>query len=79
MNTLFSNNQNTFYAQQPVQNQQQNSFAAFVANFMQKFPMMSPQQVGMELLNSGRISQEDFKNFSTIANRLTGRRGGTNV
>lgn len=71
MNTLFGNNQNTIYAQQP---QQQNSFAAFVANFMQKFPNMSPQQIGMELVNSGRISQEDFKNFSTIANRLTGRR-----
>lgn len=76
MNTLFGNNQNNI----PVSNQpQQTSFAAFVANFMQRFPNMSPQQVAMDLVNSGKMSQEDFKNFSTIANRLTGRRGGPNV
>ena len=52
---------------------QASPFANFVSNFMQKFPNMSPQQIGMQLLNSGRISQSDFQAYSEIANRLTGR------
>lgn len=48
-------------------------FANFVTNFMQKFPNLSPQQIGMNLLNSGKLSQADFQAFSQIANKLTGR------
>lgn len=70
MNTIFGN------SQPPIGGPQQtgNPFISFVSNFMKQFPGMSPQQVGQQLLNSGQLSQEDFKNFSVIANRLTGRR-----
>lgn len=73
MNSIFGfNNQNGV---QPVNNYQQPSpFANFVSNFMRKFPNCSPQQLGMQLLNSGKLSQADFQAFSEVANRLTGRR-----
>lgn len=75
MNTIFGSNQNNFlYGQMPPIQAQQGGFAGFVANFMKQFPGTNPQQMAMDLLNSGRMSQEDFKNFSAIANRLTGRR-----
>lgn len=69
MNSIFGRqNQNGF-----VQPNQPSPFAAFVTNFMQKFPNMNPERIGMQLLNSGRLSQADFQAFSQIANRLTGR------
>lgn len=68
MNSLFGQNQNG-----AIPMGQASPFANFVSNFMQKFPNMSPQQIGMQLLNSGRISQSDFQAYSEIANRLTGR------
>lgn len=68
MNTIFGPNQtNTQFQGRP------SPFASFVTNFMQKFPNLSPQQIGMNLLNSGKLSQADFQAFSQIANKLTGR------
>lgn len=68
---------NTIFGGQPY-NQNPNNrggFSDFVSNFMQRFPNMNPQQVGMDLLNSGKMSPADFQRFSAIANRLTGRTG----
>lgn len=74
MNSLFGQNQNGVMPQMPqMQPSGSNQFANFVNNFMKTFPNMSPQQIGMQLLNSGRMSQADFQAYSQIANRLTGR------
>lgn len=52
--------------------------------FVQKFQQFSqqysnqdasvPEQQVMQLLNSGKMSQEQFNAYSQIANQLTGRR-----
>lgn len=34
---------------------------------------MTPSQAGMQLVNSGQISPEQFAKFKAIANMLTGR------
>lgn len=73
MNSIFGGqNQNGMMNQFPGGNGP-SPFASFVSNFMQKFPRMNPQDIGMQLLSSGRMSQADFQAFSQVANRLTGR------
>lgn len=70
--------------QQPVQNQNpmfnmfggfqqfQQNFNAFVQSISQQG--MSPQQMVQGLLDSGKMSQDQFNQFSQMANMLTGRK-----
>ena len=65
---------------------QSSPFSNFVGrfqNFQQNFMNfanqvrqsgVSPEQTVRELLNSGRMTQEQFNQFSAIANQLTGRK-----
>ncbi len=57
-----------------------NNFAEFMKdfnNFAQQFKNqnqnVSPQQKVQELLNSGKMSQQDFNQLREIANQITGR------
>ena len=68
--------------QQPVQNQNpifnmlggfqqfQQNFNAFAQSMSQQG--MTPQQMVQNLLNSGRMSQEQFNQLSQMANMITG-------
>lgn len=48
---------------------------------MQKFQQFAnvfrgdPKQTVQELLNSGKMTQDQFNQFSNIANQITGRKG----
>lgn len=69
MNSIFGQ------PQQPIPAQQGPSpFATFASNFAQRFPGMNPQQIAMQLLNSGQMSRADFEAFSKVADRITGRK-----
>lgn len=50
----------------------QQRFLSFAEQFKQNGS--SPEDVVRGLLNSGRMSQDDFNRFSSIANQLTGRK-----
>lgn len=70
--------------QQPVQNQNpifsmlggfqqfQQNFNAFAQSMSQQG--MTPQQMVQNLLNSGKMSQDQFNQFSQLANMITGRK-----
>lgn len=57
---------------QQVPNAQGMSFAEFANNIRQNG--ISPEQMVRGLINSGRMSQQQFAQFSAIANQLTGKR-----
>ena len=54
----------------------QNAFNSKLSNFGQNCQSqgINPEQRVQELLNSGRMSQEQFNRFAAIANTLTGRK-----
>ena len=55
----------------------QPSFQEQFLNFAQQFNrpgQMSPQAIVQQLVQSGRMSQEQFQQYSQIANMITGRR-----
>lgn len=45
---------------------------AFGQNFQQQMPNQDPQQIAMQLINSGQMSPQMFENCRKIANSLTG-------
>lgn len=49
-----------------------NNFLQFVDQIRQSG--ISPEQTVRQLLSSGRMTQEQFNQFSQIANQLTGRK-----
>lgn len=54
----------------PMQFKQQ--FESFARNFQQSG--QNPQQVVQNLLNSGKMTQNQFNQFRDIANKITGQR-----
>lgn len=54
----------------PFQLMQQ--FNQFKANFQQQNPGANPQAIVQQLLNSGKMSQQQFETFRTMANQITG-------
>ena len=54
----------------PLQLMQQ--FNNFRQNWLQQNPNMSPQQAVQNLLNSGKMSQQQFERFRNIANGFSG-------
>jgi hypothetical protein len=54
----------------PLQLMQQ--FNTFRQNWLQQNPNVSPQQAVQNLLNSGRMSQQQFEQFRNIANKISG-------
>ena len=58
-------------AQSPQQfNQLKQQFETFARNFQQSG--QNPQQVVQQLLNSGKMTQDQFNFLRGIANRITG-------
>lgn len=58
------------YGSQPSMQEQ---FLQFAQQFRQS-GQVSPQMVVQQLLQSGRMSQEQFQQYSQMANMITGRR-----
>ena len=54
----------------PMQMMQQ--FQQFRQNWLQQNPNKSPQQAVQELLNSGKMSQQQFEQFRNMANSIMG-------
>ena len=54
----------------PLQMMQQ--FNQFRQNWLQQNPNTSPQQAVQQLLNSGKMSQQQFAQFRKIANGFSG-------
>ncbi len=54
----------------PLQMMQQ--FNQFRQNWLQQNPNVSPQQAVQNLLNSGKMSQQQFEKFRNIANSISG-------
>lgn len=54
----------------PMQIMQQ--FNQFRQNWIKQNPAGNPQQVVQQLLNSGKMSQQQFEQFRNMANSLTG-------
>ena len=54
----------------PLQMMQQ--FQQFRQNWLQQNPNVSPQQAVQNLLNSGKMSQQQFEQFRNIANSFSG-------
>ena len=54
----------------PLQMMQQ--FQKFRQNWLQQNPNVSPQQAVQNLLNSGKMSQQQFEQFRNIANNFSG-------
>lgn len=48
------------------------NFASFRQNFLQQNPGVNPQQKVQELLNSGKMTQQQYENLRNIANKITG-------
>lgn len=48
------------------------NFANFRQNFMRQNPGVNPQQKVQELLNSGKMTQQQYENLRNIANKITG-------
>lgn len=61
-----------FNGMNPMQLMQQ--FQQFRQNFMQQNPNANPQAMVQQLLNSGRMSQQQFEQFRKMANMLTGKK-----
>ena len=60
--------------QQLLKNPQQfkQQFEAFARNFQQSG--QNPQQIVQQLLNSGKMTQDQFNHLRGIANQITGQR-----
>lgn len=56
----------------PLQVMQQ--FNQFRQNWLNQNPNVSPQQAVQNLLNSGKMSQQQFEQFRNIANGFSGMR-----
>lgn len=54
----------------PMQVMQQ--FNQFRQNWLKSNPNTSPQQAVQDLLNSGKMSQQQFEHFRNLANSITG-------
>ena len=54
----------------PMQMMQQ--FNQFRDNWLKQNPNKSPQQAVQELLNSGKMSQQQFEQFRNMANSIMG-------
>lgn len=54
----------------PMQIMQQ--FNQFRQNWLQQNPNVSPQQAVQNLLNSGKMSQQQFEQYRNMANQFTG-------
>lgn len=54
----------------PIQFRQQ--FESFARNFQQSG--QNPQQVVQQLLNQGKMTQDQFNRLRAMANRMTGQR-----
>ena len=54
----------------PLQMMQQ--FQQFRQNWLQQNPNTSPQQAVQQLLNSGKMSQQQFEQFRKIAKGFSG-------
>lgn len=54
----------------PLQMMQQ--FQQFRQNWLQQNPNTSPQQAVQQLLNSGKMTQQQFEQFRAIANGFSG-------
>ena len=54
----------------------QNRFQQFVQNFQQQNGgNMNPQQMVQQLLNSGRMTQDQFNQIQNVANMFFGKNG----
>lgn len=51
-----------------------NNFQQQFSQFANQMGNSNPQQVVQNLLNSGRMSQDQFNQFSQLANMITGRK-----
>lgn len=47
-------------------------FANFAQNFRQMSQGISPQQYAQQMLNSGQMSQEQFRQLGALANQILG-------
>lgn len=47
-------------------------FAQFAQNFRQMSQGMSPQQFAQQMLNSGQMTQEQFRQLGALANQIMG-------
>ncbi len=54
--------------------QQNNNLMAQFQNFMRQYQGANPQYVVQQLLNSGKMTQDQFNQLRMLANQLTGRR-----
>jgi len=54
----------------PMQLMQQ--FSQFQKNWQSQNPGMNPQQAVQNLLNSGKMSQQQFEQLRNMANKFTG-------
>ena len=48
------------------------NFQTFYQNFRQQNGNISPQQMVQNLMNQGKMSQEQFNRFRDLANKITG-------
>lgn len=48
------------------------NFASFRQNLMQQNPNANPQQMVQDLLNSGKMSQQQYEQLRSMANKITG-------
>ena len=53
-------------------NQLMQQFSQFKANWQRQNPGANPQQAVQQLLNSGKMSQQQFEQFRNVANNITG-------
>lgn len=47
-------------------------FANFAKNFRQMSQGITPQQFAQQMLNSGQMTQEQFRQFGALANQILG-------
>lgn len=52
--------------------QMMQKFQQFRQNWLKQNPNMPPQQAVQNLLNSGKMSQQQFEQFRNMANMFTG-------
>ena len=60
------------FNKQPVAQAPQNNFLNFVQQVRQNG--ISPEQTVRQLINSGRMSQDQFNQFRQMANQILGRK-----
>lgn len=49
-------------------------FQNFKQNFMRQNPTANPQAMVQQLLNTGKMSQQQFEQLRSLANLLTGKK-----